>query len=126
MEVTFCIELRPEYVDTAGIKRHATVEVIGDYISLGDDKVIATHHSSPVFTSDQSDVVGIRIVGQAPSPPPRFTDREGLPWTAEEDDALRELSAAGASMGGMGYELGRRLVEIRKRTEQLGLPRARQ
>jgi hypothetical protein len=122
IDITLWIELRSEYVDTEGVKRHVGVEVVADYIQLADEQIIATHHSSPVFTSDRSDVIGIRIIGQTQSSPPRFTDREGQPWTTEEDHALHELSTAGASTGRMAYELGRQSIEVPKRTSQLGLP----
>jgi hypothetical protein len=124
-DVTFWIELRSEYVDTAGVKRHAGVEVVADYLQLTGEQVVATHHSSPVFTAERSDVVGIRVIDATPAAPPRFSDRAGQPWTPEEDDAIRELRANGLSTGQIAYDLARSEVEVRKRIHQLDLPPAR-
>ena len=122
MDIILWIELRSEYVDTAGVKRHAGVEVIADHLELRGEQIIATRHSSPVFTAQHSDVIGVHITGQTAAAPPRFTDRDGQPWTSEEDDALRELSTDGVSVGKMAYELGRGPVEVHKRVSRLDLP----
>ena len=121
MDVTLWIELRPEYVDTSGVTRHAGVDVVADYLQISDEQVIATHHGSPVFTAQRSDVIGVRVTAATESAPPRFADRDGQPWTTEEDAALRELSGTGASTGRVSYELGRRAGEVHKRVSQLGL-----
>jgi len=121
MDVTLWIELRSEYVDNTGVRRHVGVEVVADYLQLQGERIIATHHDSPVFDSERSDVIGVRITGQSVAAPPRFTDREGQQWTSAEDDALRQLSTDGASTGRMAYELGRRSDEVQRRLSQRDL-----
>jgi len=125
LDIILRFELRSEFVDANGVKQHPSVEVVADHIQLGDEQVIATHHGSPTFSSARTDVIGIRVAGHTQSSPPRFTQREGQPWTAEEEELLREMSAEGASAGRMAYELGRQPFEIQKRTSQLDLPRPR-
>jgi hypothetical protein len=121
MDVTISVELHPAYVDAAGIQRQVGVDVIADTIDFRDDQIVVSRRGSPVFTGALTDVRRIRITDVAEAPPPRFRDRRDQEWTAEEDDALRELNAERMSTGRLAYALGRTGHEISIRINRLGL-----